>query len=148
MIPPLRISIICCPVPDHARDFLRRRSACDSISDSIRPWVSLGMSFGTIDLEYDDLAFRSSAHTMDFARSGVGGSDAGIRTERVVLPCTVCRRAENCCKAEGLTDCNYTARCTSASLAEPMQFYLALCQTVLGASSARSKRPADVCGSH
>src|SRR6185369_16118177 len=81
-------------------------------------------------------------------RGGVGGSDAGIRTERVVLPCTVCRRAENCCKAEGLTDCNYTARCTSASLAEQMQFYLALCQTVLGASSARSKRPADVCGSH
>ena len=39
---------------------------------SIRPWVSLGMGFGTIDLEYDDLAFRSSAHTVDFARLGLG----------------------------------------------------------------------------
>lgn len=39
---------------------------------SIRPWVSLGMSFGTIDLEYDDLAFRAAAHTLDFARLGLG----------------------------------------------------------------------------
>lgn len=38
----------------------------------IRPWVSLGMSFGTIDLEYDALPFRASAHTMDFARLGLG----------------------------------------------------------------------------
>jgi len=39
---------------------------------SIRPWVSLGMGFGTIDLEYDDLPFSSSAHTVDFARLGLG----------------------------------------------------------------------------
>jgi hypothetical protein len=39
---------------------------------SIRPWVALGMAFGTVDLSYDDLPFRSSAHTVDFARLGVG----------------------------------------------------------------------------
>jgi len=30
------------------------------------------MGFGTIDLEYDDLPFSSSAHTVDFARLGLG----------------------------------------------------------------------------
>lgn len=39
---------------------------------SIRPWVSLGMGFGSVDLEYDDLTFRSSAHAVDFARLGAG----------------------------------------------------------------------------
>ena len=39
---------------------------------SIRPWVSLGMGFGTLDLEYDDSTFRSSAHAVDFARLGLG----------------------------------------------------------------------------
>ena len=38
----------------------------------IRPWVSLGMGFGSIDLEYEDLSFRSSAHAIDFARLGLG----------------------------------------------------------------------------
>ncbi|HET6983584.1 MAG TPA: outer membrane beta-barrel protein [Myxococcaceae bacterium] len=38
----------------------------------IRPWVSLGMSFGSADLEYEDGSFRSSAHTWDFARLGLG----------------------------------------------------------------------------
>ena len=38
----------------------------------IRPWVSLGMGFGSVDLEYEDGSFRSSAHTWDFARLGLG----------------------------------------------------------------------------
>ena len=38
----------------------------------IRPWISLGMGFGNVDLEYDDGSFRSSAHTWDFARLGLG----------------------------------------------------------------------------
>ena len=38
----------------------------------IRPWVSLGMSFGSVDLEYEDGSFRSSAHTWDFVRLGLG----------------------------------------------------------------------------
>jgi len=38
----------------------------------IRPWVSLGMAFGSVDLEYEDGSFRSSAHTWDFARLGLG----------------------------------------------------------------------------
>ena len=38
----------------------------------IRPWISLGMGFGSVDLEYDDGSFRSSAHAVDFARLGLG----------------------------------------------------------------------------
>jgi hypothetical protein len=65
------------PDIDHPWTLHRKQIAFDlqwrfDTGPSIRPWVSLGMSFGTIDLEYDDLAFRSSAHTMDFARLGLG----------------------------------------------------------------------------
>lgn len=38
----------------------------------IRPWISLGMAFGSVDLQYEDGSFRSSAHTWDFARLGLG----------------------------------------------------------------------------
>jgi hypothetical protein len=38
----------------------------------IRPWISLGMAFGSVDLAYEDGSFRSSAHTWDFARLGLG----------------------------------------------------------------------------
>jgi len=65
------------PDIDHPWTLHRKQLAFDvqwrfDTGPSIRPWVSLGMSFGTIDLEYDDLGFRSSAHTMDFARLGLG----------------------------------------------------------------------------
>jgi hypothetical protein len=38
----------------------------------IRPWVSLGMAFGSVDVQYEDGSFRSSAHAWDFARLGLG----------------------------------------------------------------------------
>ncbi|HET9157812.1 MAG TPA: outer membrane beta-barrel protein [Myxococcaceae bacterium] len=65
------------PDVDHPWTLHRKQLAFDvqwrfDTGPSIRPWVSLGMGFGTIDLEYDDLAFRSSAHTVDFARLGLG----------------------------------------------------------------------------
>ena len=65
------------PDVDHPWTLHRKQLAFDvqwrfDTGPSIRPWVSLGMSFGTIDLEYDDLSFRSSAHTVDFARLGLG----------------------------------------------------------------------------
>ena len=62
------------------------------------------------------------------------------------FPCTTCVRAENCCKAEGLTDCNYVAACVAATPAEQNQFYLVLCRAVLSASSTGAKTPPDVCG--
>lgn len=82
------------------------------------------------------------------ASGGGGGGQMGgayVPTEVADFSCTVCRRAENCCKAEGLTDCGYTAACASATNAEQMQFYVVLCRAVLNASTG-SKAPADVCG--
>jgi hypothetical protein len=83
--------------------------------------------------------------------SGSGGEggihpDLAIPDEVIVLPCTICVRAQNCCKAEGLTDCNYAAACAAASTAEQNQFYLPLCQGVLGAPHGGGKKTADACG--
>src|SRR4051794_9653836 len=96
----------------------------------------------------------ASGGTGGSGRSGTsgGGGEAGnhpdlaIPDEVIVLPCTVCVRAQNCCKAEGLTDCNYAAACAAASTAEQNQFYLALCEGVLSASRPGGKKPADACG--
>ncbi|HZJ53982.1 MAG TPA: outer membrane beta-barrel protein [Myxococcaceae bacterium] len=38
----------------------------------IRPWASLGMGFGKVDLAYDDGAFIGSAHAVDLVRLGLG----------------------------------------------------------------------------
>ena len=38
-------------------------------------------------------------------------------------PCTVCVRAENCCKAAGLADCHYAKACVSATPAV-QQYYV------------------------
>ena len=83
--------------------------------------------------------------------SGSGGEggihpDLAIPDEVIVLPCTICVRAQNCCKAEGLTDCNYASACAAASTAEQYQFYLPLCQGVLGAPRGGGKKTADACG--
>ncbi len=75
---------------------------------------------------------------------GAGGASDAVATEVAEFPCTVCRRAENCCKAEGLTDCGYTAACASAMNGEQMEFYLALCRAMLRA--AADKKIPDACG--
>jgi hypothetical protein len=83
------------------------------------------------------------------APSGAGGgAGAGgpVPTEVADFSCTVCRRAENCCKAEGLTDCGYTSACAAAKNAQQMQFYVVLCEAVLTAAADGTKRPADICG--
>jgi hypothetical protein len=77
--------------------------------------------------------------------AGATGTGGAVPTELAQFPCTVCRRAENCCRAEGLTDCGYTAACASATNAQQMEFYLVLCRAVLSAA-AGAKAPADVCG--
>lgn len=78
--------------------------------------------------------------------AGTTGTGGVLPTELAAFPCTVCRRAENCCRAAGLTDCGYTAACASATNAQQMEFYVVLCRAVLDASSTGSKTPADVCG--
>lgn len=78
--------------------------------------------------------------------TGAGGTGAAATTAVADFSCTVCRRAENCCKAEGLTDCGYTAACANATNAQQMQFYVVLCRAVLSASTDDQKAPADVCG--
>lgn len=62
---------------DHPWTLHRKQIAFDvqwrfETGPSIRPWLSLGMGFGSVDLAYDDLTFRSSAHAVDFARLGAG----------------------------------------------------------------------------
>jgi len=78
--------------------------------------------------------------------AGTTGAGGGVPTEVAEFPCTICRKAENCCKAEGLTDCGYTAACASSTNAQQTQFYLVLCRAVLNASTAGSKVPVDACG--
>jgi hypothetical protein len=66
-------------------------------------------------------------------------------TDVMVPLCTVCVRAENCCKAAGLADCHYTKACVSATPAV-QQYYVAQCQAVLNLSASRDKTLPDVCG--
>jgi len=98
-------------------------------------------------IEADAGAACASGRGGASGESGGGGQAGGtsVPTELADFSCTVCRRAENCCKAEGLTDCGYTAACAAATNAEQMQFYVVLCRAVLNASTG-SKAPADVCG--
>jgi len=76
--------------------------------------------------------------------SGAAGATGAVATDVVEFPCTVCRKAENCCKAEGFTDCGYTAACASAMNASQVEFYVALCRAMLRASVA--KKTPDACG--
>lgn len=78
--------------------------------------------------------------------AGTAGAGGAVPTEVAEFPCLICRRAENCCRAEGLTDCGYTAACASAMNAQQMEFYVAFCRAVLDASASGGKRPPDVCG--
>ena len=76
--------------------------------------------------------------------SGAAGAMGAVATDVVEFPCTVCRKAENCCKEEGFTDCGYTAACASAMNASQVEFYVALCRAMLRASVA--KKTPDACG--
>ena len=63
-------------------------------------------------------------------------ADAGA--SRVVTPsdvyvpaCTICRRAENCCKASGHADCGYTAACANASTSDEQNQILIFCYALV-----------------
>ena len=65
------------PEGDHQWELHRKQIGFDAqwrfdTGPRIRPWISLGMSFGSVDLDYDDGSFHSSAHIWDFARLGLG----------------------------------------------------------------------------
>ena len=75
-----------------------------------------------------------------------GGSGGTPLTDRYDPACALCVRAEACCKAEGLTDCNYAAACANASNAEKAAFYVAFCRMVLDAASSGKRTLPDVCG--
>lgn len=79
--------------------------------------------------------------------AGASGSSGGASLTDTYDPgCALCARAEACCKAEGLTDCNYTAACANATNAEKADFYMAFCRLVLDAASSGKQTLPDVCG--
>jgi len=78
------------------------------------------------------------------------GDDAGSAslpapTDVMVPACTVCVRAEACCKAAGLADCNYAMACVSATPAA-QRFHVGQCRAMLNASASGDKTLPDVCG--
>jgi len=88
---------------------------------------------------------------MDAAMGGAAGASGGsggpAQTEAIdpASTCSICVRAENCCRAQGLSDCNYGSACADATPTERYQFYLVLCRSVLEASGAGGKVLPDVC---
>jgi hypothetical protein len=60
-----------------------------------------------------------------------GGADA-LPVEIMMLPCAVCARADNCCKARGEGGCGYTAACSSAHTTDEQQLRVAVCLAVVG----------------
>src|SRR5262245_21943511 len=79
--------------------------------------------------------------------AGASGSSGGATLTDTYDPaCALCARAEACCKAEGLTDCNYAAACANASNAEKAAYYMTLCRLILNAASSGTRTPPDVCG--
>jgi hypothetical protein len=77
------------------------------------------------------------------------GNDAGspgvpAPTDVIVPPCSVCVRAEACCKAAGLDDCHHVKACVSATPAV-QRYYVAQCQAALNASASGDKTLPDVC---
>jgi hypothetical protein len=77
------------------------------------------------------------------------GDDAGSAnlpapTDTMVPACTVCVRAEACCKAAGLTDCHYTKACVSATPAV-QSYYVWQCRAAIEASASGAKNLPDVC---
>jgi len=79
--------------------------------------------------------------------AGASGSSGGATLTDAYEPgCALCARAEACCKAEGLTDCNYAAACARASNARKAEYYMTLCRLILEAASSGTRTLPDVCG--
>jgi len=123
--------------------------ACGDVTESGATTTTA--SGGTIGGAKGDAHDRKAGkRTHGAAMPGAGGTATGAGgtspTEEYVPPCSICVRAENCCRANGLTDCNYGAACAAAPTSEQQQFYVVLCRAVIDASSTDGKKPPDVCG--
>ena len=65
-------------------------------------------------------------------------------TDVMVSACSVCVRAEACCKAAGLADCHHAKACASAT--PPVQrYYVAQCRAALNETASGDKTLPDVC---
>jgi len=88
-----------------------------------------------------------SAGSVGAGIAGASGSSGDTTlTDKYDPTCALCARAEACCKAEGLTDCNYASLCAKANNAEKAGFYMALCRKLLEAASSGTRTLPDVCG--
>jgi hypothetical protein len=76
--------------------------------------------------------------------AAAGSPSLPAPTDVIVPPCSVCVRAEACCKAAGLVDCHYVKACVSATPAV-QRYYVAQCRTVIDASASGDKTLPDVC---
>src|SRR5690242_20376169 len=74
-------------------------------------------------------AGRNTAPAKD--PGGIAGTGGAAAPQVAMLPCSVCARADACCKAEGLGGCVYTAACTSASTSGEQQLWIAMCQAAV-----------------
>jgi hypothetical protein len=66
--------------------------------------------------------------------TSAAAADAGapLPPPDVLVPaCTVCRRAENCCKAAGRLDCGYTAACANASTTDEQSQIIVFCYALV-----------------
>ncbi len=82
--------------------------------------------------------------TVEAPADDAGSPSVPVPTDVMEPLCSVCVRAENCCKAAGLADCHYTKACASATPAV-QQYYIAQCQAVLNLSASGDKTLPDVC---
>jgi hypothetical protein len=83
-------------------------------------------------------ALRSAGdHAQAQCGTGAPTADAGAPPAAapppdVLVPaCTICRRAENCCKAAGRLDCGYTAACANASTTDEQSQILVFCYALV-----------------
>jgi len=130
--------------------------ALDACGDvSANPQATVGSAGGATGGTKTDSKRRSKGGMKKQADAdtggvaGAAGAPGGPSLTEHLDPaqtCSICVRAENCCKAEGLTDCNYGVLCANATPSEQSQFYLVLCRAVLEASRSGDKAPPDICG--
>jgi len=83
-------------------------------------------------------AMRSAGdHPPAQCAAGATAADAGAPPVAATPPdvlvpaCTICRRAENCCKAAGRLDCGYTTACANASTTDEQSQILVFCYALV-----------------
>src|ERR1044071_7016454 len=98
--------------------------ACGSVT-------AVEQSDASTSIADDPGAGTASRNTAPGKDSGGGGAGGATAPTVAMLPCSVCARADACCKAEGLGGCVYTAACTSASTSGEQQLWIAVCEAAV-----------------